>query len=108
MRMCTEGWQEKMQDSFLVLHFSQGPLIVSDLFNGELSTERDMQTERGREKNTRKTVALFLSGSFVISTVSHHRNERFCDRTALMTELSLRCFPLCLPLFKSVRFLFLF
>jgi len=50
MRMCTEGWQEKMQDSFLVLHFSQGPLIVSNLFNGELSTERETYRQKEGEK----------------------------------------------------------
>ncbi len=54
MRMCTEGWQEKMQDSFLVLHFSQGPLIVSDLFNGELSTERERYRQKEGEKKTQE------------------------------------------------------
>jgi len=39
--------------------------------------ERNTDMERG------ESVALFLSSSFVTSTVSLHRNERFCDRTAL-------------------------
>lgn len=62
-------------------------------YNVEPSTEKEKERE-----GKRKSVALFLSSSFVTSTVSHHRNERFCDRTALMTELSLRCFPLSFSL----------
>ncbi len=92
----------KYAGQFHCVTFSQGPLIFSDLFNGELSTERETDRQKEGEKKHKKDCCPVFVWFFC------HRNERFCDRTALMTELSLRCFPLCLPLFKSVRFLFLF